>query len=118
MFNLYKDIYFQLKGYDMEAVKKEQIEKEKKKRENRIILSLSTKIVIDFAGILYLIIGWICMSESYKSQNYISFSAYIFMLILDLITITLINIKLKKTEIIGIVCVIIFIIFNMVVPII
>lgn len=105
MLNLFKDMYFEARGYDLNAMKQE-----------RIVLSKLTKHIIRGAGVLFLIIGAISVSTFYDNKDWLNMAKYIFMIALGITSMILISIKRKDTEVAGIISSAVFVILNMILP--
>mgnify|MGYP006973345966 FL=1 len=118
MFNYWKELGWELYGYDVAKMKNEKKQKKIEKEKNIIFLNRTTKIVINILSVIYLPICWLSLDGYYHTQNYIGFFFYILMAFLDIGIIVLSNIKKRQTELIAIVGILIFILLNMLLPII
>lgn len=116
--NLFNDMYFERAGFDINKMKLERKEKEEIEKRDTIIFSNKNKYIISSFGVFFFAVAILCISSGITNKNYIEIIKYSFMLILDIAGIIFINIKTKKTELIGLVIVIIFILLNFIIPII
>lgn len=116
MFNLFKDMYFEARGYDLNVMKKERIVREEEKRKEQVILSKMAKHIIRCAGSLFLLVGAIILSTYFENRDWLNVVKYIFMIALDIASMILISIKRKDTEVAGIICSAVFVILNMILP--
>lgn len=116
MFNLFKEMYFEVQGYDIETMKKERIEMQEEKKKEQVILSKMVKHIIRCAGVLFLLLGTIIISTYFENRDWINVIKYIFMIVLDIASMILVTINKKNTEIAGIICSAIFVILNMILP--
>lgn len=116
MFNIFKDMYFEASGFDLHKMKQEKIKNEQDKFHDVIYLKKSTKWIIVLGGLLYFVIGAICISDNLNNNNLISVFTYFACIMIDVLSLIFINIKSKETEILGIIGVVIFIIINMFLP--
>lgn len=117
MFNYWRELGWELHGYDVEKMKNEKKQKKIEEEQNIIFLNRTTKIVINILSVIYLPICWLSLDGYYHTQNYIGFFLYILMAFLDIGIIVLSNIKKRQTELIAIVGILIFILLNMLLPI-
>lgn len=116
MFNLFKDMYFEAQGYDLNAMKQERLEKEQEKKKETLVLNKVAKHIIRGAGILFLLIGTISVSTYFENGEWLNIAKYIFMITLDITAMVLVSIKKKDTEVAGIICSAVFVILNMILP--
>lgn len=111
MFDFFKDVYAEMNGLDYDIIKKEKQLKKEQKADGKII-NTSTKIIIYVMGILYLIVGSVSISLSLRSGFNLIIFKYILLIILDIVAIILISIKNKNTQLIGLICIGLFMIIN------
>lgn len=116
MLNFLKDVYLEVNGCDIQKVKQERMQKEEKKRADKIVLSKGSKHVIRGFGILYIVIGLISLTTYFNNKEWLEVVEYGFMLLFDILIIIFISLKKKETEVAGIICSGVFIILNMILP--
>ena len=83
-----------------------------KGNKNKIIFSNFTKIIVWFFGILYLLVAVLGISISLSLHNYLSIIKYCLLILFDILSLVMISIKRKETEIVAIFTIIIFILLN------
>lgn len=115
---LFRDMYFEGAGFDVNQMKLERKEKEENNRKEIIIFSNKSKYIISSFGVLFFMVAILCISTGITNKDYIEIIKYSFMLLLDITGIIFINIKSKRTELIGLIIVIVFILLNLIIPII
>lgn len=120
MFNsfkdMFKDMYLEAAGYDVKKMKEEKIKRKEINKQSVIIFSNKSKYIIKGIGILFLIIAFLCISSFVEEKSYINIFKYIFLVLLDIIGMVCISKKSKRSELIGLCIIIIFVILNFVVP--
>lgn len=122
MFNsfkdMFKDMYLEAAGYDVKKMKEEKRKIEEMKKQEIIIFSNKSKHIIRGIGILFIFIAILCISSFLQNKNYIEIFKYSFMIFLDIVGMICISKRNKKSEIIGLCIIIVFVILNFVVPVI
>lgn len=109
MLDFFRDIYLEAKGIDCNQAQLERIKRKKEKEQNKIILSSGVKTLIYILGVLFLISGVGTFPFIFKWGNWFYIIRNTIQIILDVAILICVSIHKKKTEIIAIVLIGIFI---------
>lgn len=112
MFDFFKDVYLETQGIDSDKARKIREERQEIKKLDRYIFSKKMKISISFLAIIYLILVFITFKFGVTNLSLMNIIKYIILSLTSLSVIVLFLFKSKKTEIIALGLIIIFIIGN------
>lgn len=112
MFDFFKDIYYELNGIDSNSIQEERRKKREEKRKERFIFSKSAKVIVFIFGILYLIVGIINMTimKENAAWNVVQIIRLMLLSICDIACLVCLSIGKKKTEIIALILIFVFIV--------
>ena len=112
MFDFFKDTYNEyVLGKNPDEEKKNKLLKIEEEKKKVIIIPNSIKKIIYVMGILYLIISIQSIVFSIQSKiSYMALAPTIFFIILDIGSLISLSLKTRKSEIVGIVLILVFII--------
>lgn len=113
MLNFLKDSLAELRGFDMVALKKEELEKLKKEKAEKIFLSKSLKLALRLIGGFCCF--WLGFSIYLWAQNDFTpmIFKYVFLLLIAFAAVILTFCKGKRTELALIICTVIFVFISM-----
>lgn len=110
-----EDAYFELNGYDMDQIKKERQQIIEQEKASTIIFKNNTKRLITVFGILMIVVAALSCYYDFKTGNRIEFYKYLLLSILEILTLILLWIKTKKSEVASAVGMALIVIFNFVI---
>ena len=110
MFDFFKDTYYDLKGIDRKKAELEKLQNSKAKE--KIILSKSAKAVICIISILLLLASAVTAFVYFTNNNNVQAIRYAIEIPILISIIILIFIRKKKTELVGTVMFILFMIYR------
>lgn len=108
MFDFFKDAYAEINGLDVDRMKDER----KNIRKQCQLFNRKTKIIISIVGVLYLVIASTNILMLLKNGFSPLILKYVLLSILDISIIVTMLIKNRKTEIVSIVGIVLFVIIN------
>lgn len=112
VFDFFKDVYLEAQGIDSDEARKVREERKEIKKLGRYIFSKKMKISISFLAIIYLILVFITFKLGVNSLSVMNVIKYIILSLISLSVVVLFLFKSKKTEIIALVLIIVFITGN------
>lgn len=106
MLDFFKDMYLEVNGFDMEEVAKEKKEKAEKEKAETIILKKNTKNILFISCLIVFGITLVYSASMFWQNDILGIIISIVMALLEIATAICLKIKKKKTEIAGIIGVI------------
>jgi len=113
MFEFFRDTYYEIKGIDSKLVKDEKKRMQYELKADKYIFSKNAKIIVLVMGTLYLLTVIMVIPQlKYVSNWFLHTLKYILLLGLDVTACVCLFNKNKKTEIISLACIFLFIVMN------
>ncbi|MEG0614128.1 MAG: hypothetical protein RR540_00110 [Oscillospiraceae bacterium] len=112
MLEFFKDVYYQMNGLDVDKMKEERLQKVITEKEEKILLSSSTKNTIRFVAGLYFFIAILQIITAVKTKDFSRIIKISFLFLLAIVVFILTFFRNKKAEISSLVGVAVFIITN------
>ena len=108
MLDFFRDVVLDISGIDSQAIKQNRTNKTENKK--KYIFTKSTKGIIYFLGVLYLVSGGLSILSSKGSVQIFAGIKFVFLSVIDLAALICISVRNKKTEIASLILIVVFII--------
>lgn len=112
MFDFFRDIALEISGIDSQTIKQNRANKKELEKRKKYIFSNSTKGIIYFLGVLYLIMGGLSIWAIKGSGRHIGLAVlkYVFLSIVDVSALICLALRKNKAEIIALILIVTFVV--------